>query len=80
LTIKRKINNRSFSVTLQDSAAILPNSLRNLCKHYQVETQKGFFPYNFCTKNTLFYVGRTPNISYYNNIKQEDYKELYKDI
>lgn len=80
LTIKRRINNRIVNVTLQDSAAILPNTLRNLCKHYQVDTEKGFFPYDFCTKDTLFYIGKTPNIDYYNGITQEGYDSIYKDI
>lgn len=80
LTIKRKVNNRFQTLTLKDSAAILPRDLRSLCKDFEVEIVKGFFPYNFCTKDTLFYTGKTPNITYYNSIPQETYDELYKEI
>ena len=80
LIIKRKNNNRMTSIVLKDSAAILPSTLRDLCKNFQVNTEKGFFPYNFCTKDTLFYVGKTPSINYYNNITQEEYNSLYKEV
>ena len=80
LIIKRRVNDRIQSVKLQDSVAILPRDLRSLCKDYEVEVEKGLFPYNFCTKDTLFYIGKTPDISYYNNISQEDYNLLYKEV
>jgi hypothetical protein len=80
LVIKRRVNKRLVNVTLQDSAAILPNTLRNLGKHYQVETIKGIFPYSFCTKDTLFYTGKTPSINYYTDITQEEYNLIYKDV
>jgi len=80
LIIKRRVNDRIQSVRLQDSVAILPKDLRSLCKDYEVEVEKGLFPYNFCTKDTLFYTGKTPDISYYNNISQEDYNSLYKEV
>lgn len=80
LIIKRRVNDRIQSVKLQDSVAILPNDLRSLCKDYEVEEEKGLFPYSFCNKYTLFYIGKTPDISYYDNISQKDYDLLYKEV
>src|SRR6267378_427235 len=80
LIIKRKFDNKIRTVKIQDSAAILPRSLRDLCNDYKVDTVKSYFPYDFTTKNTLFYVGQTPDIHYYNDIKIEDYMNLYKDL
>jgi hypothetical protein len=68
------------SVKLNDSLAIVNRNLRSLCKDYEVEMEKGYFPYKFCTKETLFYYGKTPSIKYYNNITLEDYNLLYKDV
>jgi len=79
LVIKQKKNKKFRSIIIKDSFAILPSDLRTLCKNYNVDTKKGYFPYNFCTKNTLYYVGQTPNINYYNDITQEIYNTLIKD-
>lgn len=58
LKIKRKVNDRIHTVNIKDSVAILPRDLRSLCKDFEVETEKSFFPYNFCMKDSLFYVGK----------------------
>jgi hypothetical protein len=79
LIIKRKFDNKIRTVKIQDSAAILPRSLRDLCYDYKVDTVKSYFPYDFTTKDTLFYVGQTPDINYYKDIKIEDYMNLYKE-
>ena len=80
LTIKRKIDNKVRVVKILDSVAILPRSLRDLCNDYKVDIAKSYFPYLFCTKDTLFYKGRTPDISYYNDITVEDYNNLYREV
>jgi len=79
LTVKRKIDNKVRTVKIQDSAAILPRELRKLCKDYNVDTVKGYFPYDFTNKDTLFYIGKTPDINYYDNIEIKDYMKLYKE-
>ena len=80
LTVKRKFDNKVRTVKIQDSAAILPRNLRDLCKDYNVEIIKGYFPYDFTTKDTLFYIGKTPDINYYNEIEIKDYMDLYKEV
>jgi hypothetical protein len=79
LDIKIKyLNDKYIKISFVDSINILNGSLANLAKNFKVDHQKGIFPYSFVSKNTLEYVGNTPNISYYNNIKTEDYKLLIK--
>lgn len=78
LKIKRKIEGKIRKITLQDSIAIIPGNLRDLCKDYEVKYEKSYFPYTFCTRQTLFYKGNTPDISYYENIPVEEYNNLYK--
>jgi hypothetical protein len=80
LTVKRKFDNKVRTVKIQDSAAILPRSLRDLCEDYNVEIVKSYFPYDFTNKNTLFYIGKTPDIIYYNEIEIKDYMDLYKEV
>nr|AAO37819.1 DNA polymerase [Blumeria hordei] len=80
LTIKRKIGNKVRVVKISDSYTILPRSLRDLCKDFNVEIAKSYFPYLFCTKDTLFYKGKTPDISYYVNITNDDYQILYREV
>ena len=79
LVIKRKINGKIRRVKLQDSATFLTSNLRDLCDAYEVSNKKSYFPYDFCNSNTLFYKGITPEINYYNDITEKEYKLLYKD-
>ncbi len=36
---------------------------------------KGKFPYDFVNESNLNYIGRTPDIKYYNGISREDYEK-----
>jgi hypothetical protein len=60
------------TILFRDSLKLLPASLRELGAHFSVETQKGFFPYNFMTKETLTYIGCKPDIKFYPNAAQSD--------
>ncbi len=55
LVIKRKMGGKVRSVKLLGSLAVLPKDLRSLCRDYQIEISKSYFPYLFCNKYTLFY-------------------------
>ena len=81
LTIKRKIGDTLHSLSILDSYRILTHSLHDLAGKYEVEIKKGCFPHKFSGKDTLFYIGETPNINYYNrDVTPEQYKEIKKDI
>ena len=76
LRIGKVIGNSKIYVTIVDSYSILPNSLAKLGKNFDVDIQKGIFPYKFVNENRLFYVGNTPEISYYpNDTSLHDYNK-----
>ena len=58
LVIKRKVEGKVRTLTLLDSFAILPRSLRDLSMDYNIKYLKSHFPYLFCTRETLFYTGK----------------------
>ena len=66
------------TVTILDSLAILPRSLRDLCRDYNVEN-KGIFPYTFAKSENLFYKGTTPNVIYYHDIIKDEYEKLLSE-
>jgi hypothetical protein len=72
LTIKRRIKGKIRRVNIHDSVALLPNKLKNLCKDFSVKTEKDIFPYSFCNKDTLFYIGETPDIKHYTDLLDEN--------
>lgn len=84
LVIKIKLKKGFIKITLLDSYNFLSNILEKLCEDFEVQNQKGVFPYSFVNENTLNYIGVTPPaheraIKYYNNIKTKEYKDkLYK--
>ncbi len=72
-----------IKISFVDSSNLLKGKLRNLCKSFGLETQKGNFPYKFVNKDTLHYIGDTPSIDYWKNLSEDDltedeYKKLVK--
>lgn len=63
---------------LKDSKKILPGSLRNLGKSFNVETLKGIFPYKYVNEFNIDYIGKKPNIFYYElkDLINNNYEEL----
>ncbi len=77
LVIKRKgLIKGSNKLAIHDSLPLLSKDLRSLAQKFNVSTQKGYFPYNFVSENTLFYKGDIPSINYYENIDEATYKAL----
>lgn len=58
----------SNKISLVDSLLMLNDSLHNLGLSFEVDTLKSVFPYKFANKDTLFYIGNTPDINFYKNI------------
>jgi DNA polymerase type B, organellar and viral len=67
LIVKLKNNNKEIKIAFVDSLNLLNSSLAKLCLDYGVDTIKGIFPYLFVNKDNLNYVGKKPDIKYYNN-------------
>ena len=78
----QKSKSVSNTIILVDSLALLPMSLAKLSKDFSTKYEKGLFPYKFVTDKTLYYIGLTPSIEYYQSIKQDisyfDYKKIVK--
>jgi hypothetical protein len=63
------------TIIFKDSYLLLPLSLRSLCKAFQVETTKGYFPFKV---RNIFYSGVIPKFEYWTGISLSDYR-LIKD-
>lgn len=76
LEITKTMNKTKYTISIHDSYAIFTDSLKKLAIKYKVDVQKGDFPHLFANENTMFYIGDTPDISYYINIEQDEYNSL----
>jgi hypothetical protein len=66
-------------ITLIDSYSLLPSSLESLGKDFESNVLKDdYFPYDFVNESTLYYVGNTPDICYYNGIDKKEYNLIKK--
>jgi hypothetical protein len=76
-TIKKTENSRkTITIKLVDSCKLLDSDLNKLCKTFNTETKKSYFPYDFISKNTLFYVNKKPSIEKYGIIDRDSYDEF----
>lgn len=78
IKISMKVGQNVIGVTLVDSLKILPMSLKKLGKNFKSEVQKGVFPYNFATWQTLNYEGRLPDYEHFESMSLQDYEEMEK--
>ena len=78
--ISMKFTFNNYTIHFRDSYQILNTSLRKLTKAFNVENQKGIFPYNFAIENNLNYIGSVPNISYFSSLSELEYVEYKKDF
>jgi hypothetical protein len=80
--IEIKIIFGKYNIAFRDSLLMLPTSLNNLSKQFNVEN-KTLFPYNFMNdkfnnKINLNYIGIVPNFKYFINITIDQYNEYIK--
>jgi len=79
-----KLNKPKIKIRLLDSINLLNDNLRNLGKSFEVNIQKGVFPYDFVNKFNLDYVGSNPHYEYYKFDKKyfnfNDYCILVKSV
>jgi hypothetical protein len=74
LSVSIKISkSRHLKINFIDSSNIIEGSLESLSKSFETYLEKLNFPYDFVTKETLNYVGLTPDKKYYENISEEEY-------
>lgn len=79
LQLTKTVKNRKYKITICDSYAIFTDSLKKLAIRYGVPTLKGSFPHRFVNDKTLFYIGNTPDILYYDDVSIVDYNRGYSD-
>jgi len=77
---KTKEGGKVLKIIFKDSLKLLPLSLKQLIKGFEITTQKLNFPYKFMKTSNLNYVGVLPDISYYNNISDLDYNKLQEEF
>jgi len=74
--ISKTVKNKIIFI---DSLNLLPESLESLGESFNVNVVKGVFPYSFVNNDTLYYIGNTPDISYFNlRNKKMDLNEYNK--
>lgn len=62
-----KFNNIHF----YDMCLYYGGGLSRVCKNFNIEDQKGAYPYDFVNKNNLYYKGITPDIKYWGYDKEK---------
>jgi hypothetical protein len=71
--------NNEYQINFRDSYLLLPKSLAELTKGFNVETLKSVFPYLFVNENNLNYIGEVPQLKYFDNkISKTEYSK-YKN-
>lgn len=71
---KIKYNNITFfDISLYYSTG----SLRNTCKQFNLESKKGYYPYDFASLETLEYIGKVPDKKYW--VKEGHYNKYVKE-
>jgi hypothetical protein len=70
----------NYRLHFKDSYLILLDSLRELTKSFNVETQKSIFPHFFINENNLNYVGKVPDFKYFDKINKNDYNNYRKNF
>jgi DNA polymerase type B, organellar and viral len=78
LNISIKNDKTNTKISIIDSINLLSGSLSKLGKDFGSVVTKGDFPHEFVKRNTLNYIGETPDKEYFKNIDDNKYRELYK--
>jgi hypothetical protein len=82
---KNKKENK-LKLFIKDSLKLLPLSLENLVRGFNIDTKKLLFPYRFVNKDNLNYTGPIPIFDYYTDdglcdkSKHDRYLELAKEF
>jgi hypothetical protein len=78
INIKKK--NKKCEIIFKCSYKILPLSLKKIAIGFNLN-EKTIFPYNFISKETLFYIGKIPEAKFFNNNDEYHiFKNMKKEI
>jgi hypothetical protein len=73
LIVKGETKEDNKILMFKDSYLTLPSSLRKLTSAFNIETSKGYFPFNLTDIN---YIGVFPKFEYWTNITQQEWAKL----
>jgi len=79
LKVSLQNNKKLISISFVDSLMLLNGSLDKLGKDFGCNNTKGHFPYKFISKNNLFFVGRTPDLYFFENITNVEYNSILSE-
>ena len=75
-SINKENKTRFIKISFFDSLNLLNYSLEKLTTDFNLEIKKGKFPHSFVNKNNLNYIGKKPDISYYDSISITEYQHI----
>ena len=79
MSIKLRLNIDGYknkTIIFKDSYLLLPISLRKLCLAFNVDSPKGYFPFNF---TNVFYAGMLPAYECWKDISKKVYNNLLEE-
>jgi len=66
------------NIHIFDLCLFYSGSLKKVCNDFDLDIEKGVYPYTFPNKNNLYYCGKIPSIEYYNN--EKDYLKACEEL
>ena len=71
-----------YKLNFRDSYLLIPSSLKDLSKFFQVDTPKDVFPQKFVSIDNLDYVGQVPSIDIFFEISKKTTPEgvIFQDF
>jgi len=74
--------NNIYKIYFRDSLLLLPCSLRELGKSFDVDVKKGLFPYKFINEINvpLNYIGKVPGINMFEGLSLKQYSNYSEDF
>lgn len=70
---------KNNTMVFKDSLLLLPGSLKKMGSSYNLNIQKGFFPYSFPNATNLNYIGPKPEFKHYEDISLLEYESIPSD-
>jgi hypothetical protein len=73
LIVKAENQKDNKTILFKDSYLTLTSSLRNLCKAFNIDSSKGYFPFNL---KDIYYTGVFPAFEYWTSISHKEWSAL----
>jgi len=77
--LKLEVGKDKNKIIFMDSSNLLKGKLRDLCQAFNIDFDKGYFPYDFVNRTTLNYIGKTPSYEFWTDLDKDEYNNLIKN-